>query len=41
MPIRTIVLRVGDEEFNALEAKKKPGESWEKMVIREILEEKR
>ena len=41
MPIRTIVLRVGEDEFNALEAKKRPGESWEKMVIREILEDKK
>ena len=38
MPIRTIVLRLDEEEFKALEAKKKPKESWENMIRRELLE---
>jgi hypothetical protein len=36
MPIRTIVLRLDEEDFKALEAKKMPKESWEKMIRREL-----
>jgi hypothetical protein len=37
MPIRTIILRVEQEEFEAYEAYKQGKESWESMFRRELL----
>jgi hypothetical protein len=38
MPIRTIILRVEQEEFEAYEAFKQGKESWESMYRRELLQ---
>lgn len=38
MPVRTIILRVEEEEFKKYEALKREKDSWESMFRREVLE---
>lgn len=37
MPVRTIILRISEEEFKAYESRKRAKDSWERMFRREVL----